>query len=434
MKYIIISIIFLGISANTIAQQQITLDEVIDEMVQNNFDLKIAKNNIEATQNLATVGNAGFLPTISLGAGYTFSLATTYNKFAGGFPDAESAAALSHNYNAGLNLDYTIFDGFKPKYTLQKSKVEVALVQTNYKQKVEDKVYQLVQAYYNLALLQADYAITKQKLDLTAAQLRRVIQKRKFGQGQEVERLNLQTIYNNDSTQLMRLTTGMEKTIHQLNTLIGKEALGIDVVAAPDLDLDLSLTYEAMLERLKANPILRQAQLGINKADLDIKLAKTNYYPRLTTRLSYGITGQKNDVGVLLEATNFGPSVNVGLSYNIYNGGRVKTQVKNAEIARKSNELTYSAAEYQLEQNLKEVYSNYKNDIALILFVERNLVIAEESFNRTAKAYELGQVTYLDYMQAQFNYIQAQHQVNDAKFNAKLSEWTVLKVVGGIVE
>ncbi|MCP4442377.1 MAG: TolC family protein [Aureispira sp.] len=434
MKNILIIISLLGLTQLAIAQQQITLDEIIDQTVQNNFDLKIAKNNIEASQNLATVGNAGFLPTVSLGAGYTFSLATTHSEFGGGFPDADAAAAISHNYNGAVNLDYTIFDGFKPKYTLQKSKVEVALVQTSYKQQVEDKIYQVIQAYYNLALLQADYAIAQEKLGLTEKQLKRVEQKRKFGQGMEAERLNLQTIYNNDSTQLMRLTIGIEKTIYQLNTLMGKEALDMTVEASPDIDLDLSLTYEAMLEKLKSNPILRQAQLGVNKADLDIKLAKTDNYPRLTTRVSYGITGQKNEVGIMLASTNFGPSVNVGLSYNIYNGGRVKTRIKNAQIARKNNQLAYNAAEYQLEQNLKDVYNNYKNDIALILLVERNLVIAQESFDRTAKAYELGQVTYLDYTQAQFNYIQTKHQVNDAKFNAKLSEWTVLKVVGGIVD
>jgi outer membrane protein len=417
------------------AQETIQLDNVIQTAIQNNFNIKIAKNNLAIAEVNATIGNAGFLPTIDLSAGYNYSNTMTKTTFSGNIPDQTSDAASAHSYNANLNLRYTIFDGLKPVYKLKESKLDAQLSNTQYKQQIEGTIYNVIQAYYQLASLQEDYRIAEQKFVFTKVQLKRVETKRKYGQGSEVERLNLLTNYNNDSTQLLRLKLGMRQAIRQLNKVLGAEEISDDAKVEVNTDLDLSINYESVKESaLKNNLMVLQANQNIQKAKLGFKVIKTELYPKLNTTISYGYQGAQNDVGIMKTNDAVGPSISLGLTYTLYGAGAVNRAIKQNKLTIKNTELNLDLVRYDIEQSIKDAYTNHENNIALIPLEESNVTISQQSFERTTKAYNLGQATYLDYQQAQFSYIQAQKMVINAKYNAKLSEWELRRLAGTIAE
>lgn len=436
MKLIsIITALLLSSPMLIIAQQTIQLDEVVQIAIKNNFNIKIAKNNIEIAATNATIGAAGFLPTADLSGGYTYSNNNTTTTFSGNIPDAKEPAAASHTFNANVNIRYTIFDGLKPVYKLKQSKVEVELSNTKYQQEIETTIYQVIQAYYNLASLQEDHRIAVEKLGFTKTQLKRVETKRKYGQGSEVERLNLLTTYNNDSTQLLRLKLSMRQAVRQLNKVLGTEEVSDDAIVTVDTDLDLSLNYEAVKESaLKNNLMVITAQKNIEKANLEFKVTKSELFPKLNTTISYGYNGSRNDVGIMRTNDAIGPSINVGLTYNIYGAGAVKRAKIQNKLNIKNQELNLDLVRYDIEQNVKDAYTNHENNIALIPLEESNVTISKETFDRTTKAYNLGQATLLDYQQAEFNFIQAQKRVITAKYNAKLSEWELRRLAGTIAK
>ncbi|MCH2022116.1 MAG: TolC family protein [Saprospiraceae bacterium] len=416
-------------------QEIVKLDEVVKIAIENNFNIKIAKNDLEISALNATIGNAGFLPTVDFSAGYNYSNTISKTTFHGGFPDQNNSAAASQNYNANLNLNYTLFDGLKPVYKLKRSKLDVTLRNTQYKQAIENTIYEVIQAYYSLAILQEDYRIAEQKLSFTKVQLDRIETKRKYGQGTEVERLNLLTSYNKDSTQLLRLKLNIRQSIRQINKAIGTEDITDAVIVKADTDLDLDINYEKTLESaLQNNLMILQANQNITRSKLDLKIAKTELYPKLNTTISYGYTGAKNDVGIMNSNDAVGPSVNLGLSYSIYSAGALNRAIKQNKLNIKGSEITLQSIRYEIEQNIKDAYTNHQNNIALIPLEESNVSISKENFERTTNAYNLGQATYLDYQQAELNYIQAQKLVITARYNAKLSEWELRKLAGTIAK
>lgn len=417
------------------AQETIALENVIQTAVENNFNIKIAKNNVAIAATNATIGYAGFLPTVDLSAGYTYSNTMTNTTFSGGIPDQNEPAAASHNYNANLNLRYTLFDGLKPVFKLKQAKKEVEIRTTQQQQEIETTIYNVIQSYYQLAGLQEDYRIAEQKLSLTKTQLQRVENKRKYGQGSEVERLNLLTTYNSDSIQLLRLKLNMRQAIRKLNKTIGTESVADDAIVTIDTDLDLNLNYENVKEAaLKNNLQVLQAQQNIDKANLDYKITKTELYPKLTTTISYGYNGSRNDVGIMRTNGALGPSINLGLTYNIYGAGAVKRAKQQNVLNIKNSELSLDMIRFDIEQSVRDAYTNHENNVALIPLEESNVAISKTSFERTEKAYNLGQASLLDYQQAQLNYIQAQKQVITAKYNAKLSEWELRRLAGTIAK
>lgn len=59
------------------AQTVIDLNEVIRVGLENNYDLKISRNEQQISDNNVTLGNAGFLPSVGLNSGYNVRQSNT---------------------------------------------------------------------------------------------------------------------------------------------------------------------------------------------------------------------------------------------------------------------------------------------------------------------------------------------------------------------
>jgi outer membrane protein TolC len=433
--YFLFFVLIISNNARLYAQTVVSLDDVLKAAVEHNFDLKIARNEVATTATNATIGAAGFLPTVDISGNYNYSISNVVTTFTGAIPDQNITGAASQNYGANVNLRYTIFDGLKPVYKLRQSKLQVALSTTRYQQAIENTLFQVIQAYYNLALLQEDYRIANDKLIFTKRQLERVNTQRQYGQGSEVERLNLLTTYNSDSTQLLRLQLSQRQAVQQLNKVIGTAYLPDAVLVEVAPDLDLSLTYDALVEAtLKNNLAVVNAQQTLENAQLDLQITKTELYPKLSTTISYGYSGSSNDAGIVASNSSFGPSFGLGLSYNLYAAGIVKRTKEQNRLNIENRELSLQSTRYNLEQDVKDAFINHENNVALITIEQSNVSISKTSFERITEAYQLGQATLTQYQQAELNYIQAQQRVVAARYNAKLSEWQLRRLAGLLTE
>ena len=102
------------------AQEILSLKKCIETGLENNYSIRISRNEQKVAENNMTPGNAGILPTVDLNAGYSGTLNNTQQ-----FPSDGSAVVSNSNlYNstlqAGINLNWTVFDGFKMFVTYDK--------------------------------------------------------------------------------------------------------------------------------------------------------------------------------------------------------------------------------------------------------------------------------------------------------------------------
>jgi len=61
------------------------------------------------------------------------------------------------------------------------------------------------------------------------------------------------------------------------------------------------------------------------------------------------------------------------------------------------------------------------------------MYLYQNNFNRTPERYKLGQVTSIEFRQAQINLINSKTALNNAKFDAKLIEIQLLQLSGEIL-
>lgn len=110
-KFIVASLFVFGFS-NAKAQELITIESAVKIALENNYEIKIASNNsIINTTNVA-IGNAGMLPTVA-------ATITANNRVQNSSQTLQSGIvnsldnAKNNSLNYGVNLDWTVFDGFK---------------------------------------------------------------------------------------------------------------------------------------------------------------------------------------------------------------------------------------------------------------------------------------------------------------------------------
>ena len=118
-KTSILFLLLFATSGSLVAQEGLSLQQIISSALQQNFDIAIANNNTTAASNQATKAQAGYYPSVNLNGNANYSINNTKLKFGGGFPDAEVDGAQNTNLGANIGFNYIIFNGFGRVHTYQ---------------------------------------------------------------------------------------------------------------------------------------------------------------------------------------------------------------------------------------------------------------------------------------------------------------------------
>ena len=282
LKFIIISFLFLGFN-HVKAQEIITLESAVKLALENNYEIKIASNNsLIATTNVA-IGNAGMLPTVAATITANNRVQNSSQTLQSGVVNALDNAK-NNSLNYGVNLDWTVFDGFRMFARLDQLKELQKLGETQLKQTLLTKIsaitttyFDLVQQQQQLKALDSTIVISNQRLAL--AQNRFVI-----GKASKLEVLNAQVDLNSDQVALLRQKELYANTKILMNQIIARDTkTDFKVMDAIQVDASLQLTELRALAE-KQNPQL-VAQIIANKvAELQLKQVKANRYPIVRLR------------------------------------------------------------------------------------------------------------------------------------------------------
>ena len=90
------------------AQVQLSKQEAVEIALENNYDIKVVNNNVEASKNNANVYNSGYLPSLTANGGAGYRDSSNENEFENG--TIQTNNSISKNYNASVGVNYLLFD------------------------------------------------------------------------------------------------------------------------------------------------------------------------------------------------------------------------------------------------------------------------------------------------------------------------------------
>ncbi len=413
-------------------QEILTLPDAVRIGLENNYSIIIQKNDAQITSNNNTLGNAGFLPAVSLNATQNNTITNTHQEtFSSGSKDI--TGATNRSLNAGVQLSWTLFDGFSMFVGKNMLNILEEMGETEARITIENTLSSIILNYFGI--------IQQQKLiqvleDAAALSLERknIMQARiDLGAGSELMLLQSTVDLNTDSINLIRETASMQQTMADLNRLLARNP-EISFSLADSIVLNEALSFDSLLVKSKAqNSDLLIAHNNVALNSLAVKDAQSQRYPKLNLNAGYNYNQLNSETGYLQYNRSLGPSFGLSLTYPLFDGFNINRTVKNAKVELNTMENYLKDTDLGIHTELYKLYIDYTTNLRIVGIELLNQEVAKENVDVAFEKYRLGSINDIELRETQKKYIDAQYQLLLSQFQAKKAEIELLRISGELV-
>ncbi|AXT52551.1 TolC family protein [Aquimarina sp. BL5] len=432
-RYIAGLLLLLFMAGGNVFAQKLTKQEAIRLTLENNYGILIATNNIEAANNNKAILNSGYLPSITGTASAVYNKDNIEAQFSNGETNILDGAE-SDRYNAALNLNYTLFDGLGRFYNYKRLKEQYNLTELQTRETIENTILQLFTVYFETARLTENDQILRETLQISRERITRANYQFEYGQNTKLEVLNAEVDVANDSINLINTEQQLINTKRDLNLLMNQD-LTKNLKVDTTTNFISRLQINSFIEKsIKNNVRILRNKSNVKINDYDLKVSKSGYLPTIGLTGTYGWNKNNNNAASFLSTlTSTGLSATFNLTWNLFDGGRTITQIKNARITLENQEILQKQIEQEVKRDIANALGNYENRLKVYEIQQQNVLTNQNNFDRSKERFNLGQITSIEFRQAQINLIQAQTNKTLAKYDAKLAELQLLQLTGQLL-
>jgi outer membrane protein TolC len=411
------------------------LQSCLDEGLQNNYSLRITRNNEQTGKNNATLANAGALPTLDLSGSYRGAKDDTRQTLRDSGETIKTNGALDHTLNVGLNLNWTIFDGFNITAQYQRLKELERQGETDTRIALEDLIANITAEYYNYVQQKIRLKNFRYAVSLSKERLRIVEERYNIGNFSRLDYQQAKVDFNADSAQYMKQQELLHTSRIQLNELMAVPDVD-QPFNTPDSVIDVRATLvfdELWNATLQTNASLLRASQNNTLAKLDYKKVVSRNYPYLRLNGGYGYTQYNYGDGTYRRMGDLGLNFGVTVGINLFDGNR-RRERRNARIAIENARLQREQLELSLRADLSNLWQAYQNNLQMLNLERQNLISAKENHEIAMERYMLGNLSGIEMREAQKSLLDAEERILSAEYDTKMCEISLLQISGKVTD
>lgn len=425
------SVLFFLCVLNSNAQEYLTVEDAVKIALENNYQIKIAKNDLKISETNVSAGNAGMLPRATASIVDNNGIQNlSQTRSDGTVNKLDNAKNNSLNY--GVTLDWTVFDGMKMFAKRDQLKELQKLGETQLKLTILTKIsdvnatyFDLVQQQQQLAALDSTLVISNQRLTLAQNRF-------KIGKASKLEVLNAQVDLNTDKVTLLRQKELYANTKILLNQILAR-ATTSEFVVADQIVVDQGLLLSELTALAeKQNPELKAQIINKRVSELQLKQIKAVRYPTVKVNTGYNFSESQSSLGFTTQSSARGLNYGFSATLNLFDGFAQNRNEKIASIAVENSKILIEEQTLALNTQLSTAYQTYLTNLELISLEEKNEAIAKQNLDITLDKFRIGTITTLEFRTAQLNHVNAKVRNSNAQFQAKLSEIALKELAGTI--
>lgn len=418
-----------------VVESVIDLRECLRIGLENNFDLQIARNEELISDNNVTLGNAGYLPEVSLNSGYNFRSSNSDQFPAGDTEVVENRNSNTQTLDAGVNLNWSIFEGFRVQTNYRRLKELQSVGELYTRLEMEKLIAGLTAEYYNYVQQQIRLGNLQYAVSLSKERLRIVEARYQVG---SLSRLDLQQArvdFNADSSLLIQQYEILNRSRIKLNELMGTDVESQFLAVDTTILFNKSLAKEELFDRTMAhNTFLQLSETNLTLSELELKNLRSRNYPYLRLNSGYGFTHFNYNTGNLDRQRNWGPNVGITLGYTLFDGFNRKREQKNQQVRIRNRELEVERDKLVIESDFANMWMAYQNNIELTNLEIESLENATINYEIAMERYQIGDLSGLELREAQNSLLEAEQRLLTAQYNTKLYEISLMQISGKITE
>lgn len=420
-----LSIVFANIDlkAQTYDRTALDLETCIEIALENNLTLQRSQTNLGIAEANLIENKGQRIPTFNTGASTGYRWGRSINPVTNLFENNRIG-----NVNLFSSSNFTVFAGQQINNSIQQTKIDIEAAQYNILSTENTITLNVINFFINVVFNSEQLKIAQNQLATTKAQLENTIRLVDAGSLPLANKLDIQAqnatnvlevINAENNLRISKLNLAQSLQIpfnDDFNILIPE----LDAGNYSMLDKEVDEVFETALTFM---PEIKSAELGVESAEVGVKLAQGGYFPTL------GIGGsafsnyidQANFSGVRDNFTtqignNFSYSSTVQLNIPIFSNLRNRANVQRARLQKRLSQIQEVETYNQLRQDIETAYTNAN---AARQSYEASLVRVaslEEAFRIAQQRFDAGAINFADYQLGQNNFFNAQADLITSKY------------------
>lgn len=422
-------VLFLALSTSTsIAQKKMTIEDAINTALKNNFDILVAGNEAGIARANNTPGNAGMLPTVAVTGSGTIEQSSVNQKLSSGVENNYPSLSGS-TLNAGVQLNWNLFDGGKMFVTKSKLNEIQTLGVIQYKAKVLQTLSGVIAAYYDVVRQKQQLNSINEALNFNRERVTIAQAGYNAGSLLKSDLLQAKIDLNVNTENAINQQFAIDAAMKTLNVLMGGKAEESFEIT-DSIPLNYSPDKARLVEKLNnSNTSILGFQKQIEIAQLALKESRAAYLPTLSLKAGYYASQSVNSAGSVLKNSSVGPQVGGALAIPVYNAGETKRKETTAKIQMENAGYDLKNIKLQVNNELQNMLTEFDNQQQLLKIETENNELAKENIQISLDRLKHGQTTSLEVRRAQEDYVQSCTRLINFRYNLKIAETKLKQLV-----
>jgi outer membrane protein, multidrug efflux system len=413
------------------------LNSLVDRAIKANLDLESAASRVRQSRQQEVVQGSAGLPHVGADAAAAQINTNSHTimlppSLTGGQPAGITTPSRLNLYSLGFDATWEIdlFGGVRRGVEAAKANTEAA--QWQRRDGEVSLTAEVANDYFNLRAAQARIALLNDELKAERDAFTLIGARRQAGFVTRLDVNQQQTQVETVAAELPALEAQEHAMRHALAVLLGEPPEALDAELAPAGALPAppsSLPVGLPSDLLRRRPDIRAAERQLAAANANVGVAVANLYPKINLLDLASLASLHLDT--LFEGRN-GTNVGAGYStWSLFEGGRLRADVKISKEQRDQALLAYKKAVLGALQDAEDSLSRYSTEEEHRASLQRTLDAAQSSLAIAKAQYAAGLVPYLNVLSSDSAEQRARDQLtaSDAQIDQDLA--SLFKALGG---
>jgi len=405
------------------------LNSLIDEALEHNSDINIAKLNLQQARSVLTQNKAAQYPELSA-SGTLGRTKNTLNQYP---VDSEYTYGT---FSLGALLSYEIDLWGKNDALEKQAQANLQATEADQKAVKLSVTAAVAQSYLNLMALNQNVKLAQDTVDSRKETLELRQTQLKYG---SVTPLNVHQAESELASVEIALQLQQQQRdlqLHALSVLVGQSPKALTKMIASGLqtkDLNslnsLPLPKGLPSELLERRPDIQAAEQRLIAANANIGAAKAALYPSISLTGLFGFSSEA--LNQLFSDDSIGWTTSAAIDAPIFDYGKRQSQVQIAEAQKQALVIQYHQTIRTAFKEVLDSLTNLQGSAKQLASQDRQVDALEKILDLSQKRFDAGYSSYLEVLDAQRNLFSAQLNRVDLKLNHAKALVNLYKALGG---
>lgn len=393
---------------------------LIDTAIENNKEVNIMLQRVRTAENEILARKGEYLPFVDIRAGADIEKVGKYTRNGAveeqlPIIEEEENPEFLNLFEIGLVATWEIDIWRKLSKASQAALFEYMASDDGRKLLVTNLVAEVARSYFELVALDNHLWNLEENIQLQEKGLDVVKKLVKFGRTNAVAQKRYEAELNKNRGKLYEFKQQIVEVENRLNFLLGRLPQLIPRSSSGFTKLTPKVINEGVPSQLLKNrPDIRKAELELSAANLNIDVARANFYPSLAIKASYGF--EAIDAGYLfLSPESAALSLAGEISAPLINRRAIMAQYKNADAKQVQAAYEYEQAVINAFREVSTMISNIANLEKQFQLKSSQVEALDESIDLVNQLFTAARADYAEVLMTQRDALEAKMELIELK-------------------